>query len=259
MKKKIASIISILSFLLILSLTSAVMAQEESTDSGQINDEEISKSIKERIKKVATKAGSLIIEKRKIALIGSVEKIANDTLTIKTKDEIKLASVSATTVFVRSPGNTNQKLEDVSINDYAIAMGFINGSDVLETKRVLLYSKAPEKTKKTSIAGVISYIDEDEDAVSIISNQEEIVLELTSSTDLSIQQGTQVNEIDLSNLELGQYVTTIYIPTNDEYSTPKALTILASTIKKDIETIQSEQASESAKIEEESIPPELAL
>ena len=90
---------------------------------------------------------------------------------ITTKDEIKLASTSASTTYIRIPSNAAQKLEDVSIGDYAIAMGYINGSEVLETKRVILQSEAPKATKKTSVAGIISYIESDEGVIHKYNNQ----------------------------------------------------------------------------------------
>ena len=262
--KKVGSIFAIATTLLILSLTGRVLAQNDSTGSALINDEEINQSIKDRIKKVATQSGSLIIAKKKIAFIGTIENIANETLTIKTKDEIKLASTSATTTYVRIPGNITQKLEDVSIGDYAIAMGYINGSDVLETKRVILQSEAPKASKKTSVAGIISYIESDEGVIHILFKDQKTSVEVTSNTDLLIQTGAEQEEIDFSDLKKGQFVSAIYIPIEDpdEFTHPKALTILATSIIKEVPSEEIPTATESAEAKEEiepTNPPELEL
>lgn len=262
--KKVGSIFAIATTLLILSLTGIVLAQDDSTNSAIINDEEINQSIKDRIKKVATQSGSLTVIKKKIAFIGTIESIANETLTIKTKDEIKLASTSATTTYVRLPGNTTQKLTDISIGDYAIAMGYINGSDVLETKRVILQSEASETTKKTSVAGIISYIESDEGVIHILFKDQKTSVEVTSNTDLLIQTGAEQEEIDFSDLKKGQFVSAIYIPIEDpdEFTHPKAITILATSIIKEVPSEEVPLATESAEVEEEiepTTPPELEL
>jgi hypothetical protein len=265
--KKIGSIFAIATTLLILSLTTVVLAQGESTSSATINDEEINQNIKDRIKKVASQSGSLTAIKKKIAFIGSIQNIANETLTIKTKDEIKLASTSASTTYVRIPGNANQKLADISIGDYAIAMGYINGSDVLETKRVILQSGPPEATKKTSVAGIISYIESDEGVIHILFEDQVTSVEVTKNTTLMIQANAQQNELDFTDLKKGQFVTAIYIPIDDpdEFTHPKALTILATSIIKEVPS-DNPTATKSAQMEEElkaeiepTTPPELEL
>lgn len=261
--KKVGSIFAIATTLLILSLTGIVLAQDDSTGSAVINDEEINQNIKDRIKKVASQSGSLTAIKKKIAFIGTIENIANETLTIKTKDEIKLASTSASTTYVRIPGNATQKLEDISIGDYAIAMGYINGSDVLETKRVILQSEASEVTKKTSVAGIISYIESDEGVIHILFGDQKTSVEVTINTDLLIQNGAEQEEIGFSDLQKGQFVSAIYIPIDDpdEFTHPKALTILATSIIKEVPS-EAPIATESAEVEEEiepTNPPELEL
>lgn len=245
----------------ILSATSLVNAQTgQSSPSAELSESELTQNIKDRIKKIATQSSTLS-QKRKLAFIGTIEKIANDTITIKTEYDINLASVSATTTFARLPGGSESKFSDVSIGDFAVAMGFINGSDVLQTKRILLYEKAPESTKKTSAAGLIKLIDKKEQAITLLSDGEEISVTLTKNTDISLQTGIEKTGISLDDLQVGQYSAVIYLPTPDEYTTSKALSILATKIIRELpkdDNMGSQSATlQSSPSSKPTIPPEL--
>lgn len=253
--RKLALFCSIASISLVLILTSTVLAQEDATSSSNITTEELTQNARDRLKKFATQSASLTKQKRKIAFIGSIEKIANDTITLKTSEEIKLASVSASTTYSRQP-NSSSDLEDVMIGDYAVAMGFINGSEVLETKRILLYEIAPQKTKKTSVAGLIKYIDDQENSLIIVADGEEIELDLTTKTSIYIQNGVEQDEVEIESLKPGQYVAAIYIPVDDEYNTPKALAILATNIIRSLPEIEASPSSPSASPQTQTPPAE---
>lgn len=246
------------SFWVIVSLmTMPAMAQQSTSPSGQLDDEALTQNIKDRIKKIATQSSALS-QKRKIAFIGLIQKIANETITIKTDDKINLASVSASTSYVRMPSTTASKLEDISIGGFAVAMGYINGSEVLETKRVLLYESLPEKPKKAVFAGPIKLIDAEENQITIEVDGEDKVVELTKNTNMNRQSGLEKTPIELTDLQLGQFTAVIYVPTTDQYTTPKALSILATTIL--IETTPDSSppiASQSTQKNPLTTPPEL--
>ncbi|OGV92763.1 hypothetical protein A3B57_01995 [Microgenomates group bacterium RIFCSPLOWO2_01_FULL_47_10] len=255
MIKKISNSLVIITCLTILSIQ-AVLAVSEATDSAQAENADLTQSIKDRIKKIATQSSTLIVPKRKIAFLGSVEKITHETLTLKTSDDIKLASLSAQTTFSRLPGNNAVKQNDISIGDYAVAMGFINGSQVLETKRILLFADDPALTKKTSSAGIITLIDVKQAEIEFVSDGTTIKLALTKNTDLAIQSGVEKTPLELDQLKIGQYIAAIYIPTTDEYSIPKALTILATSIIKPIEEVALTSSPSASPVT--TTPPELS-
>jgi hypothetical protein len=239
---------------LLLGFSQSHAQEKSATNSGEVNELEITQNIKDRIKKIATQSSSLT-QKRKIAFIGSIEKIANETITIKTQDDINLASVSATTTYVRMPGGSESKLSDVSIGDFAVAMGFINGSEVLQTKRILLYDKAPESPKKTSVAGLVKLVDNVEQAITLIADRQDFTISFTKKTLFNLQRGLEKETLKAEQLEDGQLVTIIYVPAVDEYSTHKALSVLATTTILELPTT-TEIASPSGK---PTVPPELGI
>lgn len=265
-------IVSIYSFLPIYAAE-----DNDSTDSGQVDQETINENIKERIKKVSEEAATLTEETKRRALVGILEKIANNTLTIKTKSDIKLASVSAETSFVRSPGNQNSSIDDAALGDFIIAMGYTNGSDVLETKRVVLQEEAPEPVNKRSAFGILTNIDEDNDQVTITQpDGTTLTLDLTKNTDILLQINSDQEEVESENLPLNQTLLVVYQPNevdaSDEEAEPEeetekqvtntALLILALPSEEtEAELDESEESTESAEMkdsEDEETPPELA-
>ena len=82
----------------------------------------------------------------------TVTDISENTLQIKSSGgEIEQISVSADTSAL-AMGNTNKevKVADVAIGDYIVAMGFMNGNGVLDTKRILITSP-DEATNRMAI------------------------------------------------------------------------------------------------------------
>jgi len=170
---------------LFLAFQGVVIAQEEVEP--EVTQEEINQNIKDRLKKVAEEQDSLVGVKRKQAMVGELESLANDTLTIKTKTEIKLASISGQTEYVRNPGSKSVEVEDVAIGDFVIAMGYVNGSEVLEARRVLLYSSAPEEVGKSSAFGNISNIDDENETFTFTTPiGDEINLEISKNSSLFV-------------------------------------------------------------------------
>lgn len=243
-------------FVLVLLSTNIVLAQDETTP--EVTQEEINQNIKDRLKKVAQEQDSLVSVRKKQAMIGELESLANDTLTIKTKDDIKLASVSAETDYVRNPGNKSADVDDVAIGDWVVAMGFVNGSEVLEARRVLLYSSSPEKLEKKSVFGTISNIDEESLTFSIVSLMgEELLMSVSTSSLINVAVNDEQEEIEFEEISDGQKALAIYEPDEDEESLSLlTLLVLPSQEPEENEEVATESATEEV---EETLPPELGL
>ena len=95
------------------------------------------------------------------AYVGTITDKSQNTLQLKTaKGEIKLISIDlAATTFVKVGTKTVvAKFDDVAIGDFIIAMGFKNGNDILNAKRVLI-TPAPELPKRKIVNGnVVSIV-----------------------------------------------------------------------------------------------------
>lgn len=190
--------------------TQSVAAQ--ATSSASPTPDEITETVKERLQKLAQQGTNPTPHKAR-AVIGSLQSIANNTLTIKTDREIKLISVSDKTTFVKSPGNKAIKLSDLGIGNYVIAMGTINGSEVLETSRVIASDTPPTLATKKVIFGTIDTLDEKANTLTIkASDGTTTKLSLTKKTIINQRTNQETIEIDPADLTSGQTLIVVYKP-----------------------------------------------
>jgi len=124
--------------------TSQSFSQQESSPSS-ISEEAIKESLKQRLEK-AVKQQPVLTQKK--AWVGILDSIANHTLTIETRDGPKLASISAQTTIIKLPKRTKIDIDDLEIGAHTIAMGYVNGKQVLDARRIILENKAPETDKR---------------------------------------------------------------------------------------------------------------
>lgn len=226
-----------------------LMAQDDETEATPVPSEEINENIKERLKKVAGEQAEIVSEKRKTAIAGDLQNIANETLTLKTDGEIKLASVSGETTYVNVDNNDELELTDLIIGDYAVALGFLNGSDVLDTRRVLLYTERPEPIAKKSFFGNIDNVDEEEETISLLSpSGEQLIVYLSKNSIIENKTGEEAEEVDLADLAVKQTVALVFRVDKDGDN--ELLSLLA--IPPAIETVGGFEASPSGQLDEAS-------
>jgi hypothetical protein len=94
------------------------------------------------------------------AYIGTVTDISDSTIQIKSADSQiqQIATDKFDVAVVNAKGTTNKavKLVDVAIGDYIVAMGYVDGNDVLDVKRILVTDSSAETKISVSIQKVDS-------------------------------------------------------------------------------------------------------
>lgn len=96
---------------------------------------------------------------RRTAYTGTITDISSGTIQIKSvQGEIKQMSLNDDTTYINTlKNNVEIKSTDLAIGDYIVAMGFVNGNKVLDTKRILIGNPVTEN-KYQPIFGTISSI-----------------------------------------------------------------------------------------------------
>jgi hypothetical protein len=152
--KTIITFIIGLSFLFLV--VPAVLAQDSSPSGVALDD--ITENVKKRIQEVVKDRSFLENSNPSTAYLGNLQTITNNTLSILTPEGIRLASTSASTVFIRLPGNRTIGVNDLSIDGYVAAIGESVADKVLDTKKVISQETAPQPPANKSFYGsVISY------------------------------------------------------------------------------------------------------
>ena len=92
------------------------------------------------------------------AYLGVVTDITSTTIQIKdTASQIQQISIGAdgiTVVNTKGTNNKTVKLTDIAIGDFIVAMGYVNGNQVLEAQRILITDPLEEPTLTVSMAKV---------------------------------------------------------------------------------------------------------
>lgn len=181
---------------------STTVSSQEST-SPAIPDEEIKENIKDRLEKAIKDQETTIQLKR--AWVGTLESIANHTLTIETRDGPKLASISAESDFVRLPKRTKITAEDLKIGSFTIVMGYLDGNQVLNARRVVIQEEAPETPSRQAHFVISFEYDKDDDSITAnLTSGETQEFELNKNTEITIGENSEIEEAEIDDLENAQ-------------------------------------------------------
>ena len=199
--KKITFILLLLIFN--FSLFTSVLAQSP-TPIGTASPELVQQNIQDRIEKVvqekATASGEILASKSVIkrGWVGTLEDLAQTTLTIKTKSGTHQASFSDATVFVDSPGKKTLKSTDLEIGADVIAIGFVNGNGVMDLRRLIVVTKAQITPQRFVKLATILNFDPAKKIITVKTADEELILRLATKT--LITQGKNLDKADTKAL-----------------------------------------------------------
>lgn len=190
-----------------------------------VSEEEVQNSLQERLKKAAQekseKAESVLGAKNKLAVVGKLSDVSNNTLTIRARGETnELVTTDGNTVFVRN--NKTVKREDIQIGDWVIAMGYRgdNGNSVVVAKRVVAKDKQTEYPKRTAVRGIVK---------SVQANKKSFILESDEAQPVSyVVTIPSKSEIKIGDIQEKKTAVLIGEPskTDDTKLTLKAMKIL---------------------------------
>ncbi len=194
-----------------------VVESTPATTSSPIDPDSIKDNIKERIKQVVESSSPTalgITNSEPKGWVGSVESIANETLTITSETTSRLVSFSPNVVIIKDEEEVD--LEDIAIEDSIIAMGIVDENDILEAKRILVLEEAPTKSTKKTLIGTVVETDLIEDSIFLNTSQslEPIEVFVTRSSIIN-QDISQSEEIDIVDLNPQDQVLVIYQPDSD--------------------------------------------
>ena len=189
--KKIIFILLLLTFN--FSLFTSVLAQSSTDSATQVPPELVQENIKKRLEKVA---GEATAENQKRAWVGTLQDIANQTLTLKTKTDTRQASFDADTVFVESPGNKALKSTDLELESNLIVMGFTTGNHVLDAKRVVVVTNFTPPPQRNLYLGTIVNFTKNQLEFTTLTDQQAMTVPVTSKTYLTQDQDQAETDTD---------------------------------------------------------------
>lgn len=141
------------------------------------------------------------------AYIGTITDIAETTYQIENqKGEIEQVSFDKDTTFVKIDKTSKVITStDVAIGDSVIAMGFKNGNDVLEAKRILVTEISSDSTRNIFM-GEYNDISKNVIDVTNLFDQEKLNILAGTDTDYVLIKDSKVSSFKLANLEKNQII-----------------------------------------------------
>lgn len=181
----------------LLAISIPAFAQDTSTNEADIR-QKIIKKVQE------------VLEKPK-AYIGVVTDISGGTIQIKTQaGQIQQVSANPDSLTVIKVGKTNKeiKLTDIAIGDFIVALGFKNGNNVLDARRILTMSPLTEPGILLLYGGVTK-VEKKDIILTQLKSREQTKILIDLDTDILVQKGQKKVTIKLSDLNEGDLIIAV--------------------------------------------------
>jgi len=162
------------------------------------NNTTVQQNIKDRIEKILDDKGSSVLNslKRK-AYVGQVVRVTTESLTVNTlHGEVTVKLTPEKTAMFLMPRLTPVQISDVEIDGFVIAMGYVDGDDVLDARRVLVSPAPLFPIKKGVILGTVQSIKPTQLLVRTLA-QEDKTISLSSKTVYQDNTGTAIKRTDV--------------------------------------------------------------
>lgn len=151
------------------------------------------------------------------AFIGSITDIVDVSIQIENGNgEIEQITTSDNTSVVKvNSKSTAQKVEDIAIGDFVIAMGFLDENSVLDSERILIITEPDPPARKT-IFGKVKEVDK---KIMTITN--------TQNQDLEITFPRAWKGPNLDELEIETKIVVVVKPDDDGDLTVRTVEIIS--------------------------------
>jgi len=219
--------------IIIFQLNPQVLAQEESTSSGSV--EEIQKSLQDRIKKALDEnlptAEETIQKSKNRAVVGIIDSLNQGQITVRINPNLgsaeRLHHVSTSPDTSITKAGKDIDSEEVEIGSYIIAIGLPESNDLLSANRVILSSFTKPSIYTEVAYATITAIDVDDDTVTLQNShpQLEKPLDVTKKTEIFLPTK---EELEITDLQPGQKAVAVFT-INDKKDTVTLNKIIAFT------------------------------
>lgn len=202
--KNFKLLIVIFSFsLFIFSLVSAGRAQSpppEASPGSEVNLNEKIKGVREAVKEKVREKLEEVKKGQKRAFVGEINEITNSTLILTTRRGEKQAKINKETTLI-DQNRREIKPEDLEVGSYVITMGYLEDTDLLDAKRVVV-TEEPKPLDREAVFGIVSDISSEEKIITIKGLRQNAVytLEVTSKTQITQKIEEEIKKIKFTDI-----------------------------------------------------------
>lgn len=203
-------IVNLLIFLSLFSFVPAVLAQSPTPDEAV---KEIREAVKEKVRKnfEETQKG------QKKAFVGKITEVSNSTLTLETQTGKQQTKVEEETTIIGK--NKNEiDFDDLEIDNYLIAMGYLSENGILQAKRVIVTEKAKTPNQQVAV-GRVTDISADEKIITVKNEKKEIIYTVEATSKTIITQKSEdgkVEKVSFNKIKDDDWLVAIGTPSENE-------------------------------------------
>lgn len=185
-------------------------AQKAASPSAKTQDEspQATKSATDEVReRVRQKIENLVKKPR--AVVGTLSEVTDSTLQITNRvGKEDMVATTKDTQYVRVAANkrTNIKFEDLVIGDFILAMGYKNGNNILEARRVIAYDKSPI-TQRRAVYGIVKENTRGTLTVEHPKTKEVWTITTDKKTVITKKTDGKTAEVDIKDVQVGDRVT----------------------------------------------------
>jgi hypothetical protein len=188
----------------ILNLAPRVLSQSPTPEEEEISPE-IKEKVQERIEAIQESTN------RKAGFFGTIADVSNSTLTIESEKGERKIKTDEETDFLGAKGQAIE-LDDLEIEDFIIALGYLESDGYLLGKRISVLAEEPEPVEpKEAAYGEVADISQEEEVISLSSLKDDATYEIdvTSKTTIETKVGEKIKEIDFDEIEIGDRLAAV--------------------------------------------------
>ena len=201
---------------LALSVTTNTPTPEQSTDDQNNDIQKIRQVVQEKVKEKLAEITATSTGKK--AFIGIIKNVEENSITITYANQEFQLEVDVDTVFIDSKRNKTS-LDKIQPDQAVLAMGFLNESQVLETKRLIIVPVDSLEQKKHTVIGKIVDISQTSSVFALIPNQnKDSQYQIKTDTKTKIIKKDKA-VIKSDQLKNGQIIIVIFSPTKTNSKT----------------------------------------
>jgi hypothetical protein len=225
-------ILSIL-FVFYLTLSFSVGAVSPTPEASESAVQEIRDKVKEivREKIEETQKG------QKAAFFGEIGKITEEALTLQTTQGEKQLKIATDTAFI-GKGNKKITLDDLKAGSFAIAMGFLEDNNSLQTKRLVISEKTQTAARETAF-GKITDISSEEKVLTIKNEAKNMIytVEINDKTIINKRVDGKIQKIKFEAIAKGDQIITVGAPSENEHKiiTAKIVQVISNGVQEEAE------------------------
>jgi len=210
MKKKLTIFTLIaLCFLLSAIAVKAVSPTPEATDSAV-------QEIRDKVKEIVREKIEGAQQGQKAGFFGEISKITDSLLTIQTNQGEKQLNVATDAAILQN--GKKATLEDLETGSFSIGMGYLEDTNLLDTKR-LVVSKKTELPVREVAFGQVTDISSEEEILTIKNEKKNLIytIEIDSKTVITKKMAGKVTKIKFADIVEDDKLVAVGAPSENEH------------------------------------------